>query len=96
MSALTASIIEIALTFAVTIFFAAIAIERETLISSALATVTSFTCGMFVFLLDPLGFGQYVCWIFFLMGAVFAFQLIYKMMLWINDRGNSRFEVAPI
>jgi hypothetical protein len=93
---LVASVIELALTFAVTIFFAAIAIDRQTLVSTALAVVTSFSCGMFTFLFDPLGFGQYVCWIFFLMGTVFTIQMLYQMMQWFQERGNSRFEVSPL
>jgi hypothetical protein len=90
------SIMSLAIAFCVTIFFASIAISRETLISSALATVTSFSCGMFIFLFDPLGYGQYVCWIFFLMGTVFAFQMLYFMLHWFQDRDNDRFEVAPL
>ena len=89
-------LMSLAIAFCVTIFFAAIAISRETLISSALAIVTSFSCGMFIFLFDPLGYGQYVCWVFFLMGTVFTFQLIYQIIQWYQEQGNSRFKVDPL
>jgi prepilin signal peptidase PulO-like enzyme (type II secretory pathway) len=96
MSSFETSVIELALVFATSIFFAAIAIDRETILSSAIASVTWLVCGMFVFLFDPLGSGQYICWIFFIVGTVFVFQLLYKFVLWYQNHANERFEVAPL
>jgi hypothetical protein len=82
--------------FGTSIFFAAIAIARETLVSSAIAAVCWLTCGAVTFVFDPIGVGQYVGWIFFIVGAVFIYQLIYKVIQWVQEFKNARFEVTPL
>lgn len=96
MSTLVYAVVEIAFMFAISIFFAAIAIDRKTLISTALAAISWLTSAALNFIFDPLGSGNYVCYIFLVVGIVFVFQLIYVIVEHIQTMQNSRFEVEPV
>ena len=96
MSTVIYAIIELGFTFAISLFFAAVAIDKKTLLSCALAIISWLSCGVMIFLFDPFGFGGVVCWIFFAVGAVFIGQLFYSMYQWFEESRNSRFEVSPL
>jgi hypothetical protein len=79
------------------VFFSAVAIDRQTLVTSLLAAVIWIVEGIINWLFAPSSYiGQAMSYIFWVIGVVFIGMFFYKMATMWYDLKNKRFETGPI
>lgn len=82
--------------FAVSIFFTALAVERQTLLSTIVATLCWLVTALLSFIFAPTVIGSVMGYVFGVLAFVLAGAFLWSFISHTLDERHRRFEVGPL